>query len=71
MKMINVEWIDAFGKETVSNALEKTLSSKGYRVIRISFPNYEGNFGKVIKDILMGKCGNQRKLLEKIKKYLW
>lgn len=57
MKMICIEGIDAVGKETVSKALEKTLDSKGFKVIRVSFPIYEGDFGRCIKDVLMGACG--------------
>ena len=62
MKIINIEGIDAVGKETVSKALEKTLHMKGFRVKRVEFPNYEGNFGKAIKDVLMGECGEAPKL---------
>lgn len=62
MKIINIEGIDAVGKETVSKALEKTLNNTGYRVMRVSFPIYDGNFGKSIKDVLMGKCGNAPEL---------
>lgn len=62
MKIINIEGIDAVGKETVSKALEKTLHMKGFRVKRVEFPNYEGNFGRAINDVLMGKCGEAPKL---------
>jgi len=58
MRVINIEGIDAVGKETVSKALEERLSEKGYRVKRISFPNYDGSIGKSIKEILMGACGS-------------
>ena len=62
MKMICIEGIDAVGKETVSKALEKTLIDKGFTVKRVSFPIYEGDFGRCIKDILMGACGEAPKM---------
>ena len=62
MKMICIEGIDAVGKETVSKALEKTLDDKGFKVKRVSFPIYEGDFGKCIKDLLMGACGEAPEL---------
>ena len=58
MKVINIEGIDAVGKWTVSTALEKRLSNKGFRVKRVSFPNYESHIGKAINDVLMGSCGS-------------
>lgn len=57
MRVINIEGIDAVGKETVSKALEEELRGRGFCVTRVSFPNYEGSIGKAIKDILMGACG--------------
>ena len=62
MKMICIEGIDAVGKETVSKALEKTLDDKGFKVKRVSFPIYEGDFGRCIKDVLMGACGDAPEL---------
>lgn len=58
MILINIEGIDAVGKETVSKMLEKALIAKGHSVKRISFPIYEGDAGKLIKDVLMGACGD-------------
>lgn len=66
MRVINIEGIDAVGKETVSKALEKELIEKGYRVKRVSFPNYEGSIGKSIREVLMGACGSAPSLDPKL-----
>lgn len=62
MKVICIEGIDAVGKETVSKALVARLTKLGYRTERVAFPNYDGVFGKAIKEVLMGKCGNAPEL---------
>ena len=62
MRTICIEGIDAVGKETVSKALEKQLTAMGFRCYRVSFPEYDGNFGRAIKDVLTGACGDATEL---------
>lgn len=54
MITIAFEGIDACGKETQVELLEKELALRGYSVQVIAFPRYETEVGKIIKAVLKG-----------------
>lgn len=60
--IINIEGIDAVGKESTSNALFDELTKMGIRVKRISFPRYGTLYGHAIKETLRGGCGDSSEL---------
>lgn len=57
-KLIVIEGTDGSGKQTQSILLEKSLVNMGYKVKRISFPNYESNASYPIKMYLKGEFGD-------------
>ena len=56
-KFIVLEGIDGSGKRTQLEALSRTFSQKGIEFSQISFPNYEGFFGKLVARFLNGDFG--------------
>ena len=81
-KLIVFEGIDGSGTETQSKTLLKTFSEKGLPAERIEYPDYEGDFGKLIRLFLDKKqelsaemqfvlyAGDMVKDKEKIKSWL-
>lgn len=57
-KLIVIEGTDGSGKQTQSILLEKYLVNMGYKVKRISFPNYESNASYPVKMYLQGEFGD-------------
>ncbi len=53
--LIVFEGIDSSGKETQSRLLERELSKRGFPVALFSYPDYESEYGKIIKKFLEGK----------------
>lgn len=56
-KIIVIEGTDSSGKETQSNLLFERLKSKGEKVKKISFPNYESPACAPVKMYLAGEFG--------------
>ncbi|MNV36093.1 Thymidylate kinase [compost metagenome] len=56
--LITFEGIDGAGKGTHVNQLEKELRSTGYKVKKISFPDYKSPIGEVIASYLQGDYGD-------------
>lgn len=57
-KLIVIEGTDGSGKQTQSNLLYENLSNLGYKVKKITFPNYESNACYPVKMYLNGEFGN-------------
>ena len=55
--IIDIEGTDGSGKKTQTDLLFKFLESKGYKVKKISFPNYESNSSALVKMYLSGEFG--------------
>ena len=53
--LINFEGIDGSGKRTQSKLLKKELLKKGFKVADFSYPDYDSEYGKLIKGFLEGK----------------
>lgn len=64
MKIIAVEGLDKSGKYTATNVLEAYFASKGLRVEKMSFPNYETPIGILIYQWLMGTFAADEKTFE-------
>jgi dTMP kinase len=57
-KFIVIEGIDGSGKRTQLEAIARAFSRKGIAFSQISFPNYDGFFGKLIARFLNGDFGS-------------
>lgn len=57
-KIVIITGSDGSGKATQTEILKKRASSKGYKIKSMSFPNYEGFWGKRVKEYLSGKYGS-------------
>ncbi len=57
-KLIVIEGIDGSGKRTQVDLLARALSKHGAPIMRISFPRYEGFFGKLVARFLNGEFGS-------------
>ena len=55
--IIDIEGTDGCGKKTQTDLLYNYLISKGYKVIKISFPNYESESSALVKMYLRGDFG--------------
>ena len=55
--IIDIEGTDGCGKKTQTDLLFKFLTEKGYKVRKISFPNYESNSSTLVKMYLSGEFG--------------
>jgi dTMP kinase len=57
-KFIVLEGIDGSGKRTQLEALARELTRRGMALSQISFPNYDGFFGKLVAQYLNGEFGS-------------
>lgn len=55
--IIDIEGTDGSGKKTQTDLLFKFLTDKGYKVKKISFPNYESESSALVKMYLRGEFG--------------
>ena len=60
--IIDIEGTDGCGKKTQTDLLFKFLQEKGYKVIKISFPNYESESSTLVKMYLRGDFGDNNSL---------
>lgn len=65
-KLITIEGIDGSGKRTQTDLLARLLVEQGYRVKKLSFPNYEGLVGQTIASYLKGDYGDIDSIPQKI-----
>lgn len=56
-KLIIIEGTDGSGKQTQTNLLYENLLNLGYKVVKISFPNYKSNASFPVKMYLAGEFG--------------
>ncbi len=56
-KLIVLEGIDGSGKRTQLEMLARALSARGITFKQVSFPRYEGFFGKLVAQFLNGEFG--------------
>ena len=54
-KIIVIEGTDCSGKETQTNALMASLKAEGFKVEKMSFPNYDSPSGKIVGGPYLGK----------------
>jgi dTMP kinase len=55
--LITIEANDGSGKETQSKRLLKRLKEEGYKVMLVSFPNYDSDSSALVKMYLSGEFG--------------
>lgn len=56
-KLFVIDGTDSSGKETVSTAVYLKLKEQGYKVLKLSYPNYESDTSKLVKMYLNGDFG--------------
>lgn len=56
-KLIVIEGLDGSGKATQAKLLSKALSTLGYKVREVSFPDYESESSSLVKMYLSGQFG--------------
>ena len=56
-KLIALEGIDGSGKRTQLELLVQTLEARQLATLRVSFPDYESSFGKLVARYLNGEFG--------------
>jgi dTMP kinase len=56
-KLIVIEGIDGSGKRTQVDFLARTLGERGVAFTQVSFPRYDGFFGKMVARFLNGEFG--------------
>lgn len=54
-KLFVIDGTDGCGKETQVAKLEETLKDSGYKVMTVSFPNYDSETGQLIQSLNEGK----------------
>lgn len=54
-KLIVIEGTDCSGKQTQSELLVKNLEAKGYKSMRMCYPNYDSPTGRIIGGSILGK----------------
>ncbi|MBQ8859782.1 MAG: deoxynucleoside kinase [Ruminococcus sp.] len=57
-KFIVIEGLDGSGKGTQSNILFETLKTRGYKVKKITFPDYDSPTSSLVKMYLGGELGD-------------
>ncbi len=60
--IINIEGTDGCGKKTQTDLLYDFLLNKGYKVTKLSFPNYDSESSALVKMYLRGEFGDNNKL---------
>jgi dTMP kinase len=56
-KLIVIEGVDGSGKRTQTDLLSRALLAKGVACLTVSFPHYDGFFGRMIGRFLNGEFG--------------
>lgn len=56
-KLYVIDGTDSSGKETVSTAVYEKLKDQGYKVLKLSYPNYQSDTSKLVKMYLNGDFG--------------
>ena len=70
-KIIGIEGIDGAGKTVQFDMLAKRLEAEGSNVLRLSFPRYDGFFGREIGRMLTGEAGRRADTVDAGSMALW
>lgn len=65
-KIIVIEGSDGSGKKTQTKLLMERLKAAGYKVVTMSFPQYDKPTGQKVRDYLDGKLGSLDKVDPKV-----